>query len=144
MDARNSFQVSFWETFFKIFRWEENREKRRERKKKRKKKEKKKDRNAKERTKVEVKKIWWKFCFINHVTKTFDQEYKFKKLFPTLIVSYKGLLEHIDYQETFLEVKNIKVEKSFWKFFTQETFLKVKKFQELYSNLKKVYGNMNY
>ena len=54
---------------------------------KEKKKEKKKDRNAKERTKVEVKKIWWKFCFINHVTKTFDQEYKFKKLFPTLIVS---------------------------------------------------------
>ena len=91
-----------------------------------------------------MKKIWWKFCFINHVTKTFDQEYKFKKLFPTLIVSYKGLLEHIDYQETFLEVKNIKVEKSFWKFFTQETFLKVKKFQELYSNLKKVSGNMNY
>ena len=64
----------------------EEKEKRRERKKKRKKKEKK-DRNAKERTKVEVKKIWWKFCFINHVTKTFDQEYKFKKLFPTLIVS---------------------------------------------------------
>ena len=68
------------------------------------------------------------------------------------IVSYKGLLEHIDYQETFLEVKNIKVEKCFWKFFTQETFLfftqetflKVKKFQELYSNLKKVSGNMNY
>ena len=90
--------------------------------------------------------------FVLLITKTFDQEYKFKKLFPTLIVSYKGLLEHIDYQETFLEVKNIEVEKSFWNFFTQETFLfftqetflKVKKFQELYSNLKKVSGNMNY
>ena len=81
------FKFHFGKLFSRFSDWKKIDKKEEKEKRKEKKKKKKKNRNAKERTKVEVKKIWWKFCFINHVTKTFDQEYKFKKLFPTLIVS---------------------------------------------------------